>query len=82
MQQTPVPTQQSAVPAQQHPAHVPVQIAMPSRSGTSVLQRVLPSKHQKAEKAFGGRNNQLFMAAHTQQQPAQNMFDLQQPLIV
>ncbi|KAA6418140.1 MAG: hypothetical protein FRX49_11903 [Trebouxia sp. A1-2] len=85
VQQQAAPSQQRVAPTKHRPVYgqqppAPVQTAVPTSNGTSLFKRGRPAKHQRAEKAFDTRQNQLYMAAHTQQSP--HNFDLQQPLIV
>ncbi|DBA82941.1 hypothetical protein WJX77_003417 [Trebouxia sp. C0004] len=85
VQRQAAPSQQRAAPTMHRPVYgqqppAPIQTAMPASSGTSLFKRGRPAKHQKAEKAFNTRQNQLYMSAHTEQSP--HIFDLQQPLIV
>ena len=70
----------SQIPVKQAQAQAKSHKAMPTTSGASMFSWVRPAKHHRAEKAFDARQNQLFVAANTQQ-PLQ-IFDLQQPLIV
>lgn len=76
--QKPAPTKRRAVYTQQ--PMTPTQTATTQSSNTSVFSRIRPAKHQRADKAFDTRQNQLYMSAHTQQPP--QVFDLQRPLIV
>ena len=83
LQQQQAPLQQlrkqQAVPATQKPANI--QKPMPLSNEMSLFSRLRAPKTQKANKAFESNQNQLFVAAHTRQ-PAELIYDLQQPLIV
>lgn len=83
VQQQAAPLLQKAAPTKRRAVYTqqpitPTQTATPHGSNTSVFSR--PAKHQRADKAFDTRQNQLYMSAHTQQPP--QVFDLQRPLIV
>ena len=81
LQQEPImPAPVSQAPAKQAQVQAKTHKAMPTSSGSSMFSRARPAKHHRAEKALDTRQNQLYVAANTQQ-PLQ-IFDLQQPLIV
>lgn len=85
VQQQAAPSQQCAAPTKHRPVYVQqpcaaIQTAMPTSTRTSLFKRGQPAKHQRAEKAFDTRQNQLYMSAQPAQSPYN--FDLQHPLIV
>ena len=71
--------EQQAAPTTQKSANT--QKPMQTDNGMSIFSRMRAAKPQKADKAFESRQNQLYVAAHTRQ-PAEQIYDLQQPLIV
>lgn len=76
--------QQQQQQQQQAPANATqtvVQKPMQVTHGTSVFSRARAMKSHKANQGFYTRQNQLYMAAHTRQ-PAEQIYDLQRPLIV
>ncbi|KAL3152713.1 hypothetical protein ABBQ38_012304 [Trebouxia sp. C0009 RCD-2024] len=72
--------QQQQQQLQQAPAP-DVQKPMQMTHGTSVFSRARATKSHKANQGFDTRQNQLYVAAHTRQ-PAEQIYDLQRPLIV
>ena len=70
---------QQQAPLVQKPAST--QKPMSVGTGTSVFSRMRAAKPQKAHKTFQSSQNQLYVAAHTRQ-PAEQIYDLQRPLIV
>lgn len=73
--------QQERQQASMNKAQAETQKPMAMTRGTSVFSRVRPAKPQKSNQAFDTRQNQLYVAAHTRQ-PAEQIYDLQRPLIV